>query len=328
MAYQQLTERERFYIEQRLSLGERIPDIAKALGRHKTSLYREIKRNTDETFNGLYCHRRAVTLAEARKRDIVRKRPLFDTMLPEVRIVLFQWLSERMSPEQISGNLRSEFNISLSHQTIYRFLWEDRKQGGELYQHLRRRGKKYRKNGLATQTKVGGKVNISVRAPIEQLRQKAGHFEADTIFGADQKSFLLTLVDLATKYTIVVKLDNKEANTVYIALKYIVENSLIPFRSITTDNGCEFALHETFTKDTSISWYFCDPYCSWQRGLNENTNGLIRDFYPKRTDFREVSEADILKVQNILNNRPRKTLGFMTPTQAMAQQVHGQKINI
>ena len=328
MAYHQLTERERFYIEQRLSLGESIPDIAKALGRHKTSLYREIKRNTDRAFNGLYCHRRAVTLAEARKRDTVRKRLLFDRLSLEVRVCLFQWLSERMSPEQISGNLCSEFNISLSHQTIYRFLWKDRKHGGKLYLHLRRRGKKYRKNGLATPTKIGGKVNISVRAPIEQLRQEAGHFEADTIFGVDQKSFLLTLVDLATKYTIVVKLENKEANTVYIALKYIVDNSLIPFKSITSDNGGEFALHETFTKDTSISWYFCDPYCSWQRGLNENTNGLIRDFYPKRTDFREVSEADILSVQNLLNNRPRKTLGFITPTQAMVRQVFSHQSDI
>lgn len=319
MAHQHLTDKERFYIEQRLAEGDSIPNIAKVLGRHKTTLYREIKRNTDPSI-GFYSYLRARNIVIARKHTTVRRVKILNRLDPIATNLLSKALKERMSPEQISGLLREECQISLSHQTLYRYLWADRANGGKLYLNLRRRGKKYKPN-RTTNMVIQDKVNISVRAPIEHLRQEAGHFEADTIFGLDQKSYLLTLVDIATGYTIIIKLDNKEAQTVYLAIKGVVANTLLPFKSITTDNGCEFAHHKQFTEDTSITWYFCDPYCSWQRGLNENTNGLIRDFYPKRTDFREISDTDIMAVQNLLNNRPRKRFNFLTPTQVMVKQM-------
>ena len=226
----------------------------------------------------------------------------------------------RMSPEQVSKSLFHEMGILISHQTLYRYVWKDRSNGGKLYKHLRRRGKKYKARS-EIKPLIVGKVPVSSRAAIEELRQEAGHFEIDTIFGLEQQSFLLTLVDIATRYSIIVKLPNKEAGTVSKALKEIMTNTLLPFQSITSDNGSEFARHMDIAHEAGISWYFCEPYSSWQRGLNENTNGLIRDFYPKRTDFREIRDEDILEVQNILNNRPRKVLQFSTPTKAMVKQV-------
>ena len=138
----------------------------------------------------------------------------------------------------------------------------------------------------------------------------------------------MTLVDIATKYTIVVKLNNKEALTVYNAIKSIMEKTLLPFKTITSDNGSEFAKHKEIAQETNIKWFFCDPYSSWQRGLNENTNGLIRDIYPKRTDFRFVNDHELLRLQNMLNNRPRKTLRYATPANEMVKYISQDEVII
>jgi len=326
MGYQQLTDQERFYIEQRLSEGDSIPSIAKTLGRHKTTLYRELKRNTDPSM-GFYSYLRAKTLSKERARLTVRKRPKLSQMDSATKSVIEKAFEARMSPEQVSKFVNYEFGISISHQTLYRHIWRDRQKSGMLYLHLRRRGKKYKvRSDIAPA--IQDKVHISSRTCIEALRQEAGHYEIDTIFGLEQKSFLLTLVDIATKYTIVMKLANKEANTVYLAIKTIMAETLLPFKSITSDNGSEFSMHKAIVEEEGIAWYFCDPYSSWQRGLNENTNGLIRDFYPKRTDFRDIGDKSILEVQNLLNNRPRKTLHFSTPTRAMTDQLSRQGVPI
>lgn len=318
MLYTHLTEKERYYVEQRLEEGESIASIAKRLGRHKSTLYRECKRNTDGSM-GFYSHRRAQTLARGRLTDTLRKKTRYSEIDEATRRRIRRELSVRTSPEQISESLKLE-GIRIGRQTIYRYILADRCHGGVLYKQLRRRGKKYQKRD-ELKAKIEGKIGIEQRAPIEQLRKEAGHFEIDTIYGLDQRSYLLTLNDLATRYTLIIKLENKEAQTVLRAIENFLANTLIPIKSITSDNGSEFARHAQVTKDYAISWYFCDPYSSWQRGLNENTNGLIRDFYPKRTDFREVSDVEILTVQNILNNRPRKALGYSTPVRALIEKL-------
>ncbi len=143
----------------------------------------------------------------------------------------------------------------------------------------------------------------------------------DTIFGLDQKSFLLTLTDKATKFEIIRKIPNKEAATVVAELEKIKASTLLPFKTITPDNGTEFAFHQLIEQVTGASVFFAHPYSSWERGLNEHQNGLIRDFYPKRTDFRDVSNKDVSYVEINLNNRPRKSLGFLTPAEAMFNYV-------
>ena len=326
MAHTHLAYQERFYIEQRLAEGDTIPQIAKTLCRNKTSLYREIKRNTDKSI-GFYSCLRAKNLAALRKQSTVRKTKKVSTLDQDTLEVIDKSLKTRMSPQQISGLLLTQFQVSISQQTLYRHIWVDRSHGGKLYQHLRRRGKK-RKIKSHAPVMIPHKVNIAARASLDSLRQEAGHYEIDTVFGLDQKSFLLTLVDIATKYTIIVKLANKEALTVYNAIKNILATTLLPFKSITSDNGSEFAKHNEITQETHIKWYFCDPYSSWQRGLNENTNGLIRDFYPKRTDFRNVPDRELLRLQNILNNRPRKTLNYVTPVNKLVECLTQQSVNM
>ena len=326
MAHKHLSTQERFYIEQRLTEGDGIPQIAETLGRNKTTLYRELKRNTDDSF-GFYSSLRAKSIATLRKHNTVRRIKLISTLDQNTSNIMNELLVKRTSPEQISGLLQTQFQILISKQTLYRHIWEDRKNGGKLYEHLRRRGKK-RKSKTPVSVAIQNKVNIALRASIDFLRQETGHYEIDTIFGLDQKSFLLTLVDIATKYTIIVKLVNKEAITVYQAVKNIMATTLLPFKSITSDNGSEFAKHSEICEETHIKWYFCDPYSSWQRGLNENTNGLIRDVYPKKTDFRFVSDNELLILQNILNNRPRKTLSYATPTDAIVKHLSQQLVEI
>jgi len=319
MQYKHFSREERFYIEQRLYLGDSVPKIAKDLGRNKTSVYREIARNTDGLF-GFYSGLRAHNIAAERQAHAVRKGKFFDSINPEAMELIESEFKVRSSPEQIAFKIADELQIKVSHQTIYRYIHANRANGGNLYLHLRRRGKKYRNKSTTTE-KIKDKQSIEKRCSIDILAKEAGHYEIDTIYGLEQKSFLLTMVDIATKYTLIVMLLNKEAQTIYDAIMQVMATTLLPFKSITSDNGSEFAYHAEVAKNTDIEWYFCHPYSSFERGLNENTNGLARDFYPKRTDFRDIQEAEFLKLQNILNNRPRKTLGYLTPTQAMMQHV-------
>ena len=317
MSYEHLSDKERFYVEQRLVEGGSVPKIAATLGRHKSSIYREINRNTDKSF-GFYSGLRANNIANVRQSSSTRKIRFFDKVSSDVSTLFLNQLELRNSPEQISFILKDEFGINVSHSTIYNYIKLDRLNGGKLHKHLRRRGVKY-KNMVDKVIAIGNKQSIEQRSPIIELKQEACHWEIDTVFGKDQKSFLLTIVDIATQYVIVRKIPNKEAATVYKELQHIAATTLLPFKTITSDNGTEFAAHERIAHELGIEWYFCHPYCSNERGLNENSNGLIRDFYPKTTDFRNHESIEIIGKQNNLNNRPRKRLGFLTPTQKMVQ---------
>lgn len=321
MSYTHLNDKERFYIEHRLASGESVSAIAITLGRHKSSIYREINRNTDASFR-FYSGLRANNICKARKLSTIRKAKFFDKVNSEVSNLLLSQLKLRSSPEQIAFIIKDELGVSVSHPTLYNYIRTDKLQGGSLYKHLRRKGAKYKKSVDKVIT-ISNKQSIEQRASFSELKQEAGNWEIDTIFGKDQRSFLLTMVDIATQYLIIRKIPNKEAETVYKELRDIAATTLLPFRTITSDNGTEFSLHAIIARELGIKWYFCHPYCSNERGLNENSNGLIRDFYPKRTDFRYHDDIDIKAKQNNLNNRPRKTLGFLTPTQAMINMLSG-----
>ena len=308
--------KQRMKIEINLELGKSVPEIAKLLGRHKSSIYDEISQNTDPTFK-FYCALRAETLSKERQAKAVRKKPIMSNLPAKALTAFNKQLVLRSNPNQIASILCNEFGVSISEQTIYRYIWKDRENGGKLYKNLRRKGKKLRNKSKVVKVKINNKKSIDLRLKRSVLMMTAGHWEVDTIFGLDQKSYLLTMVDIATMYTIIVKLPNKEAATIEAAINTVIANSLLPFLSITSDNGTEFANHASVSVKHNIDWYFCHPYCSGERGLNENTNGLIRDFYPKRTDFRLVSDEDIKAVQNNLNTRPRERLGFIRPAHAM-----------
>ncbi len=243
MGGRHLTKESRFYIEKRLGEEIALCQIARELGLHRSTISREIKRNTAADFKGLYCYSVAQITAD-KKRSQASKDKKFNGLTDEVKSYLHERLQVHTSPNVIAGEMRRKLNIRISKNTIYRYIYQDRKQGGKLYQLLPHRGKPYKRvDSGVIKVKIIGRVGIEKRPEIADQKCEPGHFEADTVFGLQQKSFLLTLADKATKSCIIRKLPDKRAETVVAAFRDIVNNTLYDFKSITSDNGTEFALH-------------------------------------------------------------------------------------
>lgn len=223
-----------------------------------------------------------------------------------------------MSPEQISGRLKREQKKSVCYESIYKHIWSDKKKGGFLYKHLRRSGKKYNKRskGSAGRGCIPGRIDIKERPEIVEKKVRIGDWELDTIIGAQHKGAIVSMVDRATKLTQLIKVDHKTAEEVTDALI----TKLGPIKefvcTLTADNGKEFAYHQSVSLALEADFFFATPYHSWERGLNEHTNGLVREYFPKSTNFEDISQEDIEKVEWLLNHRPRKILEFETPFEA------------
>lgn len=316
MSYTHLTKSERFYLEKRIAQGVGISIIAKELGRHKSSLYREKKRNTDPSF-GFYSGLRANNISSETIQKAKHKVKSMSKLSSECMTFILDSLSKRTSPEQICGRLKREHQVSLSVSILYNYIAADRDNGGTLYKYLRHSGKKYKSGTGVNTSKIPNRVSIHKRPDVADEKKIPGHWEIDTIYGKDQKSYLLTLTDKATKFQLIRKIPNKEASTIYNEMEQIIATTLLPFETITSDNGTEFTLHEDISRVTGATFFFADSYSSWQRGLNEHQNGLVRDFMPKKTDFREHEAVAFRIIENNLNNRPRKSLNYLTPTEAM-----------
>ena len=222
------------------------------------------------------------------------------------------------TPEQISDRLKLEGLRSVSHETIYLHVYQNKRDGGRLYTCLRRRHT-YRKR-IHKYCKRGGwdtRRPISERPAIVETRSRFGDWEADTIIGRRQSGAILSLVERRSRYCLLQKLANKSPDI----LAEAACTQLMPLKdkvlTITSDNGFEFRRHQTIATRLDADFFFADPYSSWQRGTNENTNGLVRQYFPKKTDFSLLSDDDILFVNHRLNNRPRKCLGFRTPNEVL-----------
>lgn len=316
-----LTDHERFYIEKRSAEGATGRGIAKELGVAPSTISREKKRNTPEDFKGLYCFRIAKPMA-AERRSKASRGKAFGKLTPEMMVHVSQQLALGTSPEVISGVLKQQDGVLISKNTLYRFIAQDRRNGGSLYQSLPHRGKRYRYTAKTSKgSKIINRVGIEHRPAEAELKEQPGHFEIDTVFGKDQKSFLLTLVDKANKSLIVRKIPDKRAETVVAAFQEIVGSTLYQFKTLTSDNGTEFAAHEKIAEITGAGFFFAQPYHSWERGLNEHTNGLLRWFFPKGTDFNQISDEDIARIEHILNTRGRKSLGFRTPNEVFLEHL-------
>ena len=285
MSYTQLTQVERYHI-QYLSRHCTIAEIAKQLNRHKSTISREIRRHRTQgqQYSAEKAQRQSRTIKQ-RKRQPYK----LDSQLIQHIDTLIR---RKLSPEQVCAYLHEHHQITLHHSTIYRYLHQDKSNGGTLWQHLRICSKPYRKRYGSTWTR--GKVPNRV--------------------GIDQKSALLTLVERATRYTIICKLDSLKAEDTARAAVRALKAHKDRVHTITMDNGKEFYQHTKITKALKAETYFCRPDHSWEKGLNENTNGLIRQYFPKQTDFRNISDREIRRVQDELNHRPRKTLGYETPS--------------
>ena len=306
--YTQLTREERYQISALKAAGHDQIEIAKVIGRHKSTISRELTRN-----RGLrgYRPKQADNLAVNRRQDKSTHR-----IAPESWSRVELLLREYWSPEQISSWLRYEENINVSPEWIYQYILRDKQSGGALYKYLR--CQKQRKKRYGSQDRRGqlkGRVSIDERPEIVNQRSRIGDWEADTVIGKQGGSVLVTLVERKTRLAVIGKAPNRTAQEVTA----VIVKRLMPLASqvktLTYDNGKEFASHQQIDKELKSNGYFAHPYHSWERGLNENTNGLIRQFFPKGKDLVDVTDAQIQKVMDKLNNRPRKCLGFKTPNQ-------------
>jgi IS30 family transposase len=307
--YKHLSYEQRCHIYQLNKIDWEVKDIAIELGVHKSTIYRELNRNSGDRG---YRHKQAQQKAEERK-SAARKAL---KMTQELIGLIETKIREEWSPEQISGWLLEENEILISHERIYQHIWEDKKTGGDLYKHLRRRAKKYQPRGSSGKTSRGqikNQVSIEERPDIVEEKGRFGDLEIDTMIGRNHQGALVTVVERATLYTTIALVSHKTAEKVTNATIRLLKPFKGYLQSITADNGKEFADHETISMQLNVDFYFAHPYCSWERGLNENTNGLIRQYFPKDTDFRSLTEREINQVMEKLNNRPRKSLGFKTP---------------
>lgn len=310
MNYKQLTREERYQIEAYLKTGLSNKEIARHLGKHPSTIGREIKRN-----RGLrgYRPKQANKLAVDRRHKAQKSIKLTESIKEQIKTLIRQ----ELSPEQVCDYLEKSKIVKLHHETIYRMVLADKQQKGSLYQHLRHLHKSHRKRygSYDKRGRIKNATSIEERPKIVDDKNRIGDWEGDTIIGKDKKSAIYTLVERKTLYTVIVKLTGKNAKDLadkaITALKPLKDR----IHTITYDNGLEFAEHERMAEELEAKIYFAHPYSSWERGINENTNGLIRQYFPKGTDFNKVSQKQIDFVMNRLNTRPRKTRGGKQPVE-------------
>lgn len=237
-------------------------------------------------------------------------------MTPDLIEVIEETLKLQWSPEQISGRLKKIYGKkAVSHEMIYRYIWKNKKCGGALYKNLRHNGKKYNKRGSkkAGRGCIPNRIDIEQRPLIVEEKSRIGDWEVDTIIGKEHKGAIVSIVDRHSKLTMLAKVPRKTACDVEVALTTRLSEVQDFVFTITADNGKEFANHVAISKKLNAAFYFARPYHSWERGLNEHTNGLVRQYIPKSAHFDTVSKEDLQNVEDLLNNRPRKILQFLTP---------------
>jgi len=306
--YNHLTQEERYHIEtlrkQKVSLSK----IATGMGRHKSTLSRELRRNQGQ---------RGYRYQQAQRKALQRhqEKPKAVKMDAELRGEIAMRLEQRWSPEQISGRLKLEGKMSVSHETIYRFVLKNKQTGGHLYTHLRHQAKPYRKRYGKCDARgiIPGRVDIAERPPVVDEKSRLGDWEADTVIGKGHKGVLVTLTERVSKLSLAIPVPRKEA----VLVKDAIVAALKPFKTwvhtLTFDNGLEFAQHHEVAKALGCLTFFARPYHSWERGLNENHNGLLRQYFPKCSPLDGVTKKEVDKAVEEMNHRPRKGLGYRTP---------------
>jgi IS30 family transposase len=318
MKYKQLTYEQRYQIYACSKAGWLLETIAKEVGVHRSTIYREKMRNS-----GLrgYRPKQAHQMAVERKKEAEKQIKL----TPYLKFEIAKKLREDWSPEQISGYFDRHNIKVVSHQTIYKYIYEDYLKGGTLYQHLRhaKKKKKKRYGSRDTRGQIKNKIMIDQRPNIVEKRSRIGDWEGDTMIGKNQKGTIVTLVERKSKFMLACSVSNKSEQKVSEAMVDLLWKYKDKVHTITTDNGKEFAGHEKVSRKLKAKFYFAHPYSSWERGLNENSNGLLRQYYPKKTDLRNITQGHIYPVLEKINNRPRKSLGYATPAEVFFGLIDG-----
>lgn len=309
MRYTQLTQEQRYQIYALRKMGHNQIAISECIGVHKSTISRELRRNCGKKgYRPQQAHQQALSRRGARHSRI----QLADWEVVKEKLK-FDW-----SPEQISHWLR-EKGIRISHEYIYQYVYADKRAGGELHSHLRCK-KKYRKRagGQDRRGKIPNPVSIEQRPAVVDERTRLGDWEVDLVLGKHHRGVLVTLTERKSRFTLLRKVANKSASLVTKAILELL-NGIEHLKTITADNGKEFSLHESISENLGIDFYFAHPYASWERGTNENTNGLIRQYLPKTLDFMTITPQDELFIMDRLNLRPRKCLDYLTPFEVFFQ---------
>ncbi len=312
MSYKQITQDERYLIHHHWKQGLCPSEIGRVLKRDRSTITRELKRNQHRNEWGTYVVERAQQHANGR-RSRCRRGPRYSQ---DEWALVRQFIEKQWSPEQVSLVFDHYEVLRISHETIYRYIWKDKKNGGRLYRHLRQSPKLRRKRHRTNDSRgvLRGKRGLDERPEAANQRLEKGHFEVDLMHSAKSRDCLLTLVDRKTRLVFIRKLKDKSMGEVNRALISAVRQFEI--KTLTSDNGSEFHDYKRVEELTGVTFYFAAPYHSWERGTSENTNGLIRQYVPKRASMSEVTQWDCNAIAKRLNTRPRKILSLSTPEEA------------
>ena len=301
MNYTHLTQVERYQIYALKKAGQTQKQIAHLLKRSESTISRELRRNQGG---------RGYRPKQAQKKAIERRAINARYIGEEVWQYAKERLLEQWSPEQISAY------VAISPETVYQRVYADKQSGGSLWKNLRCQKKRKKRYGkMERRGSIPNRLFIEDRPAIVEKRSRLGDWEADTIIGKNHRQAIVSLVERKSGFTLIRKVERKTALAVGSAMIDLLKPYYKKVHTITSDNGKEFAQHETVAKKLKAAFYFAHPYASWERGTNENTNGLIRQYFPKDRDFTTITQKEIDKAMNRLNNRPRKRLGYKTPNQ-------------
>ena len=313
-SYRQLTSGERYALSALRKQGCSQAEIARALGRHPSTISREIRRNSKDRTGLVY--RPALADDYARwRRSRSRRNQRFTSA---DWAVVMTHLKQRWSPEQVSGRLKKDGVLRISHESIYRYIWREKRRGGSRYKLLRQAGKKRRKRYGAydSRGRLAGKRHISERPVVVEDRSQVGHWEIDTMLG-NGRPCVVTLVERKTGYVMIGKLRARTVADLNRAAIHLITAAPLPVYTITADNGTEFHGYKQLEAATGARFFFATPHHSWERGTSENTNGLIRQYLPKRKSMARVTQNHCHYIADQLNTRPRKRLDFLTPKERL-----------
>ena len=310
MNYKHLSQIERYQIYSLIKANQSITQIAAQLGRHKSTISRELSRN--EGLRG-YRPKQACELALARSQGS-RNAQQVDTWVKREADVLLglQW-----SPEQIAGKL------PVSHETLYLHVYADKAKGGKLWKNLRCQKQKRKRyaGGHDRRGQIPNRRPLNERPAHVEDRKQVGHWEGDTVIGANHKQAIVTLVERKSGYAVIAKVENKTADLVSAAIVNRLKQFGSKVKTLTFDNGKEFCSHAKIDEALGSTSFFARPFASWERGSNENFNGLLRQYVPKKRSMESITDEEIRMIENRLNNRPRKRLGFRTPSEVFHQSL-------
>jgi len=305
--YTQLTQEQRYQIYALLKAGQNQTEIAQLIKVHKATISRELRRN-----RGLKGYRPK----QAQQFALNRRNKAWFRIEASTWIVIESLIRQEWSPEQVSNWLKVNHSLQISHEWIYQYILMDKHAGGNLYRHLRCQKKRRKRYGsYERRGKLKNRVSIDERPVIVDTRKRLGDWEVDTIIGRGHRHAIVSLTERKSRLALLRKVERKTAQAVAEAVIELLRSRQVRTHTITADNGKEFGDHERIARDLRTDVYFAHPYSSWERATNENMNGLIRQYFPKKRSFATITEKEIEFVMERLNNRPRKCLGFKSPNQ-------------